>query len=270
MTAFSVSPVGTFPPAEDDGFPQFIQWQALGVDLGGPDADTVDFESGLTATRGTGENANVITVDASGIQWELNGTPLGDTNVNTVNIGPGLTAERGTGDQVDTLLVEVQSTPPSSFIQWQQDGIDVGDPFVIVVDVISPLMVTHGTGLADDTIQLLVDLPSLDIAWRDVPADYTVVLADNRNGLSTSGTTGTQNINILGDIGDPTVDLPDGASVIVYQEGAASFDITAESGVALNVRSGLLPISAGQFATVTLIKRRTNTWIVCGDLELAS
>ena len=66
MTAFSVSPAQGFTPATDEGFPQFIQFQADGVNLGGPDADTLDFGPGLTATRGTGENENKITVDADG------------------------------------------------------------------------------------------------------------------------------------------------------------------------------------------------------------
>jgi len=268
MTGFSVTPVGAFPPAEDEGFPQFIQWQALGVDLGGPDADTVDFEGGLTATRGTGENANVVTV-STGLQWELDGTPLGDTNVSVVDLGAGLTAARGTGAEANTLLIAVESTPPSSFIQWQQDGGNVGDAFVQVADVISPLTVTHDTGLADNTIRLTVDLPSPDIAWRDAPADTTLTIDDNQNGISTSGTTGTQNVVIPADTGDPAVDLPDGASVLVYQDGAAGFEITVQSGMTLNVRDGLTPFSAGQFATVTILKRRANTYILCGDLGAA-
>jgi len=43
--------------------PQYIQFRFNGVDLGGPDADTVDFVgSGFNVTRGTGANANKITV----------------------------------------------------------------------------------------------------------------------------------------------------------------------------------------------------------------
>jgi hypothetical protein len=63
---FGITPAGGFPPAAAEDFPNFIQFQADGTDLGGPDADTVNFSTGLTATRGTGENANVITVEADG------------------------------------------------------------------------------------------------------------------------------------------------------------------------------------------------------------
>lgn len=66
MTTFSVSPAQGFNPPTDEGFPQFIQFQADGANLGGPDADTLNFGSGLTATRGTGEHENEVTVTADG------------------------------------------------------------------------------------------------------------------------------------------------------------------------------------------------------------
>lgn len=64
MPGFSLTPVAGFPPPTEDAFPQFIQFQFDGVNLGGPDADTVNFVPGETfsVTRGTGEDANVITV----------------------------------------------------------------------------------------------------------------------------------------------------------------------------------------------------------------
>ena len=59
--AFGVSPV--YPGATDNGFPTFIQFQQDGVNLGGPDVDTVNFISPLIAVRGTsGTDENTITV----------------------------------------------------------------------------------------------------------------------------------------------------------------------------------------------------------------
>jgi len=63
---FGISPAGNFPPPASTDFPQFIQFQNGGEDLGGPDADTLNFSTGLTATRGTGESSNVVTVTAEG------------------------------------------------------------------------------------------------------------------------------------------------------------------------------------------------------------
>lgn len=60
---FGMTPVGGFPPASADDFPNYIQFQEDGVNLGGPDADTVNFTGNVSATRGEGENANIITVE---------------------------------------------------------------------------------------------------------------------------------------------------------------------------------------------------------------
>ena len=63
--AFGLTPAGSgFPPQAPDDFPNYIQLQSNGTDLGAPNVDTIDFADGLVATRGTGENANKVTVIA--------------------------------------------------------------------------------------------------------------------------------------------------------------------------------------------------------------
>lgn len=171
--AFSITPVsGDVPAPESQAFPNFIQFQANGTDLGEPDADTLNILGGR-ATRGVGENANVITLDVAGMEW------------------------------------------------------------------------------------------------NDQAADYRLVLADAGHGIATTGTTGAQIITIPADTGDPDLDFVAGDTVLVYQEGAAVAQIAAESGVELRVRDALLPEAAGQYATITLIKRRDNEWLACGDLGAA-
>lgn len=66
MPAFSVSPITDIPAPQAESFPNFIQFQASGENLGGADADTLNFSTGLTATRGTGENSDVVTLTAAG------------------------------------------------------------------------------------------------------------------------------------------------------------------------------------------------------------
>lgn len=63
-TTFSFGAVGApQPAAAPQSFPKQIQFRWNGVDLGGPDATVVDFVGGnITATRGTGEDANKVTV----------------------------------------------------------------------------------------------------------------------------------------------------------------------------------------------------------------
>jgi len=98
MTAFSVSPVQGFAQQTGDGAPSFIQFQDDGVNLGGPDADTLNFGAGLTATRGVGEFENVVQVDTSVTFRDVYGDDviLPDDAGNVINL-------RGTsGNQVLT------------------------------------------------------------------------------------------------------------------------------------------------------------------------
>lgn len=215
---FSITPVGPFPPSNDEGFPQFIQFQEEGENLGGPDADTVNFVGeGVTATRGTGEDANIITVE-----------------VNQV---------------------------PASNLQFQDNGVDLGAPDATTLNVTGDLTIER----TDDTITI----GHAPFTWRDEPGDTFVVLSDNNMGISMSGTSGAQTVTLLADTGDDTIDLPDGAAVLVYAEGTATVQFIPQSGVLLRYRDALLAEGAGQFATMTLLKRRANEWILCGDLAAA-
>ena len=178
MVAFSVSPVGPFPPATDLGFPDFLQWL-------------------------------------------LNGVNVGDTSVAFVNLVGAVDATIGTGEETDVLTVNIGAVPAPT--------------------------------------------PSV-VTWRDVPGDTTLVIGDNNNGLSCSQTGTTQTVTIPLDTGDPTVDLPTGASVLIYAAGTATVALAAAGGVTLNVRAAFGASLAGQFAVATLLKRATNLWIACGDL----
>jgi len=343
---FGITPVGpVFPEQTDEGFPQFIQWQLDGENLGDTSADTVNVTGALTATRGVGENENVITLDVSGLQdeltWELDGNPLGlPGSATTINFAGGLAAT-----QVDDVItLQVTGAPPTSFIQWQFDGVDLGDDTVSLVNVVGPyLTATRNSGLGESSIVLTVVPPDppqwlddgadrgnpsvidagdnltatqqsanvlrLDVVlpeWQqttdfgrpkrivignglvlsvasgepdtlqvaaarltftDVPGDHTIGVADLDNGLSTSGTTGTQNIVVPADAQLGGGDL-NGRSVLIYAEGAAAVAVLPVSGVNVHVRSGLIAQAAGQYATLTLIHtRHADDWVLCGDLH---
>lgn len=87
MPGFAMTPAAGFNPQTGEQFPEFIQFQNQGDDLGGPDADVLNFAEGLTATRGTGENENVVTV----------------------------TAEGGGGGGAETLLLQLEANSPAAF-----------------------------------------------------------------------------------------------------------------------------------------------------------
>jgi len=217
MPGFSVSPVGPFPPVTSEEFPDFLQWQWEGVDVGDTTVDTVNLTGDVTVSVGTGEETNVLSIAVVGgsgsgsLQFQEDGVDLGAADANTVDFGLGLNASRA-GDTISV------------------DGL---------------------------------------LSWRDVPGDTTLAITDTNNGLSCSGTTGTQNVTIPLDTGDDAVDLPIGAAVLVYGAGAAGVSFAVAGGVTLNVRSALSAALAGEFATATLIKRSANNWIACGDLAAA-
>jgi hypothetical protein len=62
--AFELTPAASVPSKSRDGFPDYLQLQSNGTNLGGRDVDTINFGTGVTATRGTGATANVATVTA--------------------------------------------------------------------------------------------------------------------------------------------------------------------------------------------------------------
>lgn len=62
--AFAITPASGYPAVAGD-FPLYLQWQEEGVDLGLPDVRVVNVTGDpaiIKATRGVGENSNVITI----------------------------------------------------------------------------------------------------------------------------------------------------------------------------------------------------------------
>lgn len=98
---WAITPV-QFTPPESDAFPDFLQWQYRGEDLGGTDASTVNATDGIKATRGVGEDANVITLTAEPYRlvWrEIDG----DGTVEPDDVGNGIVMMANTGAPVLTI-----------------------------------------------------------------------------------------------------------------------------------------------------------------------
>ena len=166
--SFGITPATGFPPQASDEFPNYIQFQNQGVDLGMPNVDTVNFGRNLTATRGTGENANVVTV--------------------------------------------------------------VAETFV----------------------------------WAEAANDYLLSSDDLGNGVKTTHNSGPVIVTVPGDT-ELGIDGED-VSVLIMQAGAGSVSVVGQSGVTVNVRSALLPETAGQYAVLSLIHTGADEWVLCGDL----
>lgn len=166
--SFGITPATGFPPQASDEFPNYIQFQNQGSDLGLPNVDTVNFGRNLVASRGTGENANVVTVVADAFTW----SEIANDHLLTVNdIGNGVKATHNSGPVIVTVPGDTQL------------GIDAED-----------------------------------------------------------------------------------VSVLIMQAGAGSVSVVGQSGVTVNVRSALLPETAGQYAVLSLIHTGADEWVLCGDL----
>ena len=105
-------------------------------------------------------------------------------------------------------------------------------------------------------IAALVAAPTF--TWRDQSANYTLVAADMENGVSASGSAGTQVITIAAGL--------TGNAVLVYQAGDATVEVVAASGVNLRARAGLTAMLKGKYAVATVIRRSANEWFIAGDL----
>lgn len=277
MATFGITPVTGYPLPPSDDFPQFIQFQNSGADLGAPDADTLNFATGATATRGTGENANVITVAVE--------STAGGTVTSVALEAPAEFAVAGSPITVDGTLVLSKATQNANEV-WAgpTTGADAQPAFRALVNADMPAAVANATfdtqvknlvwagpasgANAAPTFRALVDadLPvaSRAFTWRTPsPGAYTLVLGDAENGVAINGATVTIPPH-------SSVAFPDGTSVVLLDVGYMNpFTVTPGSGVTLIHRSALNPASAGQYGTVTVIQYGVDNWVVSGDLEVA-
>ncbi len=95
MATFSITPVTDFPAPDADAFPNYIQFQADGVNLGLADVDTVNFTGGLRATRGTGENSAAVTVKSALLSWRDSAS---DTTLTLDDAQNGVAVTASTGE----------------------------------------------------------------------------------------------------------------------------------------------------------------------------
>lgn len=94
---YQISPVGAFPPAADQGFPRFIQFQQDGVDVGGTTVEVVDFVGDVSLSLST--DGGTLTVDVAPRPFNWNPV-LGDYTIEASDALNGLRMEGGSGVQM--------------------------------------------------------------------------------------------------------------------------------------------------------------------------
>lgn len=62
--AFEIAPAAQGAPLTPQEFPQFLQIRFNGADLGGPDVTVLDFVGDFTLVRGTGVDADKVTISS--------------------------------------------------------------------------------------------------------------------------------------------------------------------------------------------------------------
>ena len=100
-----------------------------------------------------------------------------------------------------------------------------------------------------------------ELATNAQTASYTLVLADKGKLVEMN----VASANTLTVPLNATVAWPVGSSIDILQMGAGQTTIVATAGVTINSTPGLKIRT--QYASATLIKRATNTWILIGDLS---
>lgn len=91
-------------------------------------------------------------------------------------------------------------------------------------------------------------------------ASYTLVLADSGKMVEMNNASA----NTLTIPPNSSVALPVGTAITVLQTGAGQCTLTAGAGVTVNATPGLK--LRAQWASATIIKRATDTWVALGDL----
>ncbi len=235
---FGITGLGGFAQQAPEEFPRFLQWQQDGTDLGDNAVETVNFTDNITATRGTGEDSNKLTVsvasDAGGTVTSVDLT----APVEFAVVGAPITDN---GTLAITKIVqnanEVWAGPTT--------GADAQPAFRPLVDADLPV-------------------PSRQFTWRTPPAgSYTLVLGDAWNGVVLEG-------GVLTIPPHSSVAFEDGTSIVLLDvKYLDPFTIAGGAGVTLFFRDAFLAASAGRGATVTLIQQGIDNWVLCGDLEAA-
>ena len=165
-----------------------------------------------------------------------------------------------------TPVVSAFPTPAAedfpNYIQFQANGTNLGAADADTVNFVGG-RVTRGTGENSGAVTVTM----AGMVWRDVTGNTTLVRGDAENGIATTGSTGTQTITVPADTGDAATDLPVGACVVLFQAGAAGLAVQPGAGVTLLYRTAAFTATAaGRYATLTLVKRSANIWLLCGDM----
>lgn len=102
MPSFGITPASGYPPATDQGFPRFIQWQVNGEDVGSRAlVETVNLVGNVEGTVNSG--GDTLTARISGMTWTEFGN---DRTLSLVDANQALASTGNSGVQYVTVPAE--------------------------------------------------------------------------------------------------------------------------------------------------------------------
>ena len=134
MPTFGITPVGTFPPATNDGFPRFIQFRQDGTDVGDRAVENLNFTGGADLT--VSSDGSTVTVDLGGAPASFTWLEVpGDYTLTITDADMGVATTGTTGAQVITV-------PPASAVAFSE-----GDAVLVHQDGSAQAQIAAGAGV---------------------------------------------------------------------------------------------------------------------------
>lgn len=121
MPGFVITPLGTFPPSSDDGFPRFIQFKVNGDDVGDTTVNTVDIIGDVTASLSSdlGTVTYDVNAQAAALSWY---STAGDYTFVEADADNGVAGSATSGTQMFTIPPQSEVDLEGASILVSQDG----------------------------------------------------------------------------------------------------------------------------------------------------